>query len=406
VDTVAEGLHRIQFAENLIEAAELAPSLAEQADDVEFLDALLGLGGAYARLEPTSFTVGAEEQDLKFFLNTLYQTQNMQKGTDEMMTFFKAFEGSSEQLSALKFSRNTLSSLSLIPELQDELKEAEYLAETFALIPSDVDAYLNSNLENLQGTDLLLTWNAKSNLDLKYVADLMQLRGGYLINNEETLTTSGGEGSLISVNRKKYQIKQSSSRAVNIIAATLYGEGTFEINFTKGTVREKEMIELYAIGAVILNRRSHVLQVPNDLKWFADTKRLPLALPFRNRSFDQQIEAIVSCIDDLGNQQFDAYHADSKDLGSDWANNKYFTFMKNQFPNQLEIQAARVSLRAATSITADNLSGSILRAALPYIFYKRDYLGDNPNNDRADNSSRILLGTHYFWSFLSSRIQG
>jgi hypothetical protein len=93
VDTVEEGLHRIRFADNLIEAAKQAPSLAEQADDLEFLDALLGLGGAYAALNSQSNTASSMSQESTLlFLETLWRESSIdsiQRGANEFNKFVK-----------------------------------------------------------------------------------------------------------------------------------------------------------------------------------------------------------------------------------------------------------------------------------------------------------------------------
>jgi len=131
VDTVAEGLHRIQFAENLIEAAELAPSLVEQADDVEFLDALLGLGGAYAELEPQSFTADMEERG--FFLDTLWQLQDAQVAATELGIFLGDFDNSIKILELLEFEYNLLQSAQISPELSSQVNNPDFINKLLML---------------------------------------------------------------------------------------------------------------------------------------------------------------------------------------------------------------------------------------------------------------------------------
>ena len=408
----------LNFEDNLLKADGLlqGAGLQDQKRDATFIGNLVGLGSAYAALNPsTASTTNQSMSTPSLFLNTLWQTQNTQEGANEFGKFVNLFNQPEQKSQVLNYSRNLLSTLDLIQSLDLDLADPEYLAETFSMIPSDAFTYFNSSSgQDLEGTYLPLVWSTNSATDLRKAADLMQRQGGYLIADvSSTLIASiNGGGSLATSTGKKFTIAKSTYNYINIIAATVYGEGTFDPNYENHTVKARSMQELQAIGAVILNRKNHVLEVENDLKWFADED--PNKVPFKNRPLDQQILSVVNCKDIFNNIQFDAIYADKLPgedtiLGTsdDWKYNKYDSFIKNDFFDDYEKQSAKIALLAATQIGySQSTPGVAPLRKYPYIFYKRDYLGTNPNNDRADSNSRVLLGTHYFWRFLPNRIKG
>jgi hypothetical protein len=139
----------LEFGERLMQAAKLAPSLQQQVKDPQFVDALLGLGGAYASLEPTALP--AAEADPQLFLNTLWQGQDLPKGARELEDFLNIFETSDEQLKMLRFEKNLLKTVKLVPDLQEEMQNPLNISEIFnkgilyATLESTVDYFEDLN---------------------------------------------------------------------------------------------------------------------------------------------------------------------------------------------------------------------------------------------------------------------
>ncbi len=147
METAAERIKGLEFADNLLDAAALlqGAGLETQKHDPTFLDALVGIGGAYAALDPQTSAAGAEEPQL--FLNTLWQTQNFQKGVEELEDFLIDFDTSDERLSLLRFQQRTLHTLRQISSLQEDLSDVWF---TNAMLTSgSTYAYtqLNQNAE-------------------------------------------------------------------------------------------------------------------------------------------------------------------------------------------------------------------------------------------------------------------
>jgi predicted chitinase len=121
MDTGAERIKGLDFAVNLLDAAELlqGDGLQTQKHDPTFLDALMGLGGAYAAINPQS-PMGAT-QDTQFFLNTLYQTQNIQEGAIRLNTFLEGFNNPENQIQLIE---STQDFLKLLHEVKDSNNES------------------------------------------------------------------------------------------------------------------------------------------------------------------------------------------------------------------------------------------------------------------------------------------
>ncbi|PSB14557.1 hypothetical protein C7B65_26275 [Phormidesmis priestleyi ULC007] len=110
VKTPGDRIKLLEFADRLVQAAQLlqGADLQVQKKDARFLSQLLNLGGAYAALGTQ-----VSQSDLHFFLETLRQSQDIQKAATELKAFLDSFNGDDQQL--LAGSRNLLQTLSLVP---------------------------------------------------------------------------------------------------------------------------------------------------------------------------------------------------------------------------------------------------------------------------------------------------
>jgi hypothetical protein len=180
VDTVAEGLQRIQFAENLIEAAKLAPSLVEQADDVEFLDALLGLGGAYAALEPVrNLATGAGEAETEFYLETLYRAENEAEIQNGIVALQSFFESSDNFIDLTQYQQKLLFALKSASPFQEALSDLSFIEKILAL-GKDYVIFKSNSTEPDDPSDFLGNlWNTDSRIEIKKLAaSLESFNGG------------------------------------------------------------------------------------------------------------------------------------------------------------------------------------------------------------------------------------
>ncbi|UBF30710.1 Ig-like domain-containing protein (plasmid) [Kovacikia minuta CCNUW1] len=128
MDTGAERIKGLDFAVNLLDAAELlqGEGLERQKHDPVFLDALMGLGGAYTALNPYA-AAGVENTGL--FLNTLWQSQSIQKGTQEIAQFFENFSDPDSRTALLQFERNLLTAFHQPLELQEQMRDASFVSQ-------------------------------------------------------------------------------------------------------------------------------------------------------------------------------------------------------------------------------------------------------------------------------------
>ncbi|NJR50410.1 MAG: hypothetical protein HC780_13450 [Leptolyngbyaceae cyanobacterium CSU_1_3] len=111
VKTSDERMKLLRFDDRLLDAAQLMQGLGLQTQkkDARFLSQLLNLGSSYAALETE-----ASQVELNFFLDTLQQSQNLQKGAVELEAFLSRFDGDDNQL--LAGSRNLLQTLDVVPD--------------------------------------------------------------------------------------------------------------------------------------------------------------------------------------------------------------------------------------------------------------------------------------------------
>ncbi|MGI0489917.1 hypothetical protein ACN4EK_31255 [Pantanalinema rosaneae CENA516] len=130
MDTKAEKIKGLDFAVNLLNAAELLQGerLETQKKDPAFLDALIGLGGAYAASNPQP-SVGVEDPQL--FLNTLWKTQEIQRGSTELITFLEGVRNENDQVKLLQFGKDVLNQCRQNPDLQEQMYEDDFVNAVF-----------------------------------------------------------------------------------------------------------------------------------------------------------------------------------------------------------------------------------------------------------------------------------
>jgi subtilisin family serine protease len=130
VQGIDEPLKLLQFSTTLLQAAQQTPTLATQKQDARFLHHLLELGQAYAALNPPASIM---EEPLDFFLATLWQQgkQGIQKGAEELSSFFEDLEEPAKRLMLLRYERNLLSNLKLMPNLESKLNDDLFVYGTF-----------------------------------------------------------------------------------------------------------------------------------------------------------------------------------------------------------------------------------------------------------------------------------
>ncbi|MGI0489922.1 hypothetical protein ACN4EK_31280 [Pantanalinema rosaneae CENA516] len=139
MDTEAEKIKGLDFAVNLLNAAELlqGEGLETQKYDPVFLDALVGLGGTYAALN--SSNAKTEIQTLSgFFLNTLWSshgTQDVQQGKQELNDFFTIFDNDfntpHNRLEAMRLQNKALETIDESPEIWSNLKDVFFITPSF-----------------------------------------------------------------------------------------------------------------------------------------------------------------------------------------------------------------------------------------------------------------------------------
>lgn len=119
--TPEQRLKLVQFSDNLIQAAKLAPSTQRQVKDPRFVDALIGLGGAYAAINPNADDT--TNQEAKNFLHTMYSSsseisfQNGSRKLEQFLTY-----SPSENLELLKYSESVYNFIKLQSKGQENVQ--------------------------------------------------------------------------------------------------------------------------------------------------------------------------------------------------------------------------------------------------------------------------------------------
>jgi hypothetical protein len=156
MDTEAEKIKGLDFAVNLLDAAELlqGEGLEAQKYNPVFLDALIELGGAYVALEPQK-NADAEGQELKFFLDTLYSQseQNLSRGAAELGLFFQNFDQATERVELLNYEQKLLKALRLVPELGKQQQNPEFVKKLIALVRADALVIPNESIDTTNNSD-------------------------------------------------------------------------------------------------------------------------------------------------------------------------------------------------------------------------------------------------------------
>lgn len=167
----------LQFEANLLRALNQVQDagLKEQRHDAAFVKELMELGSAYASLEPQA--LGEEDEPLNFFLNTLYEGDeawNIRTGSKQLEEFFEEAT-TPEQRLLIEYERKLLSTLKLIPEFQEPLKDPFFVSSILSLGKE----YLVFKAEDVEidASDDFLTqvWRANSQSELRVIASNFQM---------------------------------------------------------------------------------------------------------------------------------------------------------------------------------------------------------------------------------------
>jgi filamentous hemagglutinin len=99
---VNEPIKIVQFTGDLLSTAyktgKETPELKKQVQNAELLTQLIDLGKVYVGLKPDT-SLDLENDDPKFFLNTLWKTKNLQKGANELSQYLAGFRNTDDPTS-------------------------------------------------------------------------------------------------------------------------------------------------------------------------------------------------------------------------------------------------------------------------------------------------------------------
>jgi hypothetical protein len=189
VKTPGDRVKLLGFGHRLVQAAQLlqGADLQIQKKDARFLSQLLNLGGAYAALGTQ-----VSQSDLHFFLETLRQSQDIQKAATELKAFLDSFNGDDKQL--LAGSRNLLQTLSLVPsqsiksESRNPSVAKAWLDE--AMFRASLRLSLNPGERIFDASGLYDDiWNASSTQKLKTLAEALY---AYAVPEGVQVASNGG----------------------------------------------------------------------------------------------------------------------------------------------------------------------------------------------------------------------
>jgi hypothetical protein len=168
MDTKDQRIKGLDFAVKLLNAAELLQSsgLQTQKHDPVFLDALVGLGGAYTLLEPSS------NGQLEFFLDDIW------KGIPvDPIASFEEFLQPVENASVnkvLEFSSTLLKALESVPAVQSFVKDPAFLKQYVYLARDYIRLNPNGAAANEIKNHLELLYTAKTPQDIAIAAQKLQ----------------------------------------------------------------------------------------------------------------------------------------------------------------------------------------------------------------------------------------
>jgi len=158
-----ERVKSLEFADRLIDAAQLTTSLGEQKKDAKFLSQLIGLGGAYAAL-------GAERngsEDPKLFINTLWEGQDIGRGAIQLEQFLR---NTSSPQDLLNFGRKVLLAINQLPPARLEFRQTSFSDQLIywsALYVASKENRLNEEKVVDPGAFFRYVWEANDAQDIK-----------------------------------------------------------------------------------------------------------------------------------------------------------------------------------------------------------------------------------------------
>ncbi|NJR50413.1 MAG: hypothetical protein HC780_13465 [Leptolyngbyaceae cyanobacterium CSU_1_3] len=122
--TSDERMKLLGFGDRLLDAAQLMqdPGLQTQKKDARFLSQLLNLGSGYAALNPISQAGEASQ----FFLDTLLQSGNVQKGSTELE---ESLKNQKIPTSFLNYQWKLLTTTRWVSALKENLRSPEFINE-------------------------------------------------------------------------------------------------------------------------------------------------------------------------------------------------------------------------------------------------------------------------------------
>jgi hypothetical protein len=187
LDTLDERVRVLDFADNLIDAAQLTQNLQGQAQNAKFLSYLVNLGSVYSTLEP--FNTGTSVP--QFFLNTLWQVGNLQQGADELDSFLMKVDSSPATL--LKSEYNLLKVLKQVPAVQGNIYDQSYLYDMMDAVALHLNLQSTIDVGNHVSVGIFDdVFNATNRLDIQVAATNYQ---NFLA---QALSPSGGLGPIVS----------------------------------------------------------------------------------------------------------------------------------------------------------------------------------------------------------------
>jgi Ca2+-binding RTX toxin-like protein len=229
LDSKEEHKKLIKFETNLLKAIGLGgQELLEEKQDSKFLSALVQLGGAYAALNP--ITNSAEPVD--FFLDTLWSAQDetgFQKGIGELLTFTQDFDNLTQLIDYQSKLLTAIKLVSSITQAETDpvfIKELSNLSSYYALLQT-----VNGEANN-SGSFLAGVWKAKTQQDLKEVADGYQFLMDYVVTSAPTqieqFDVSSFHTQVIKLARQT--IIDEDVRSWSIVEFGLWQAGILELN--------------------------------------------------------------------------------------------------------------------------------------------------------------------------------
>jgi hypothetical protein len=121
IEKFEDPIQLLKFETNLLKAIGLSDELQTEKQDAKFISALMQLGGAYAALKPIA---SSTEEPIDFFLDTLWNLQDIQKGAEQLREFLKDV---ADPIQMLKFAEKLLKATEEIAELKETKHNPKFL---------------------------------------------------------------------------------------------------------------------------------------------------------------------------------------------------------------------------------------------------------------------------------------